>query len=386
MWIDVGNLIRQHLPDKNGNTLPEDLTTGSCEIRDLTNHAIGTLFEGKIMYDTTYGHVTYGCGVCCGYRTVLFWWDPLDISFLGTSDNGVNAFDTCSNAEDDVSELFYGHWTTANSSIATADFYGTHTGQGVGSTTTSTWGTLQQWKPHSFNCPDTVFHPGGGDNVTPTVTIGNFSQNPILQGSTATVTVTVNPAATIALAITTSASGSATFDSQGGSTTKVISGTTTVTIYGAAASSSTGDLLLTASYSGTALTYGSFSVTSGVCTLTNESDTGSGIKACPSTVTLQSTYTVQQYCPTCQVQCTSVHTDGTWTPTSGCSAVTQHLGNTLTGNEVTKATGTFSPTDCNWHYAYFVTTVRNAQNVVTNNTGASIGLKCTASPSGNPCP
>jgi hypothetical protein len=23
MWIDVGNLIRQHLPDKNGNTLPE---------------------------------------------------------------------------------------------------------------------------------------------------------------------------------------------------------------------------------------------------------------------------------------------------------------------------------------------------------------------------
>ncbi len=172
MWIDVGKLIREHTPDKNGNVLPQDLAFGSYDIRDLTNKGVGTLFEGKIMYDTTYGHVTYGCGVCCGYRTVLFWWDPLDISFLGTSDNGVNAFDTCSNAEDDVSELFYGHWTTANSSIATADFYGTHTGQGVGSTTTSTWGTLQQWKPHSFNCPDTVFHPGGGDNVSLGFTVG----------------------------------------------------------------------------------------------------------------------------------------------------------------------------------------------------------------------
>jgi hypothetical protein len=210
MWIDVGKLIREHTPDKNGNVLPQDLAFGSYDIRDLTNKGVGTLFEGKIMYDTTYGHVTYGCGVCCGYRTVLFWWDPLDISFLGTSDNGVNAFDTCSNAEDDVSELFYGNWTTANSSIATADFYGTHTGQGVGSTTTSTWGTLQQWKPHSFNCPDTVFHPGGGDNVTPRIDSISPSQGPVGQ-TTKSVTIkgggfgtnpTVNAGSNITVTIT----------------------------------------------------------------------------------------------------------------------------------------------------------------------------------------
>ena len=62
MWIDVGKLIREHLPDKNGKTLPADLTSGSYEFRDLTDIAIGSLFEGKLIYDKTYGHVTYGCG------------------------------------------------------------------------------------------------------------------------------------------------------------------------------------------------------------------------------------------------------------------------------------------------------------------------------------
>lgn len=68
MWIDIGKLIRENVADKNGKTLPQDLTYGSYDIRDLGNKGIGALFEGKIMYDTTYGHVTYGCGVCCGYK------------------------------------------------------------------------------------------------------------------------------------------------------------------------------------------------------------------------------------------------------------------------------------------------------------------------------
>jgi hypothetical protein len=67
-WIDVGKLIREHVADKNGRTLPQDLTFGSYDIRDLGSRGIGALFEGKIMYDTTYGHVTYGCGVCCAYQ------------------------------------------------------------------------------------------------------------------------------------------------------------------------------------------------------------------------------------------------------------------------------------------------------------------------------
>jgi hypothetical protein len=68
MWIDVGKLIREHVPDKNGKTLPEDLTSGSYEIRDLTGSGLGTLFEGKITYDKTYGHAAYGCATCCDFQ------------------------------------------------------------------------------------------------------------------------------------------------------------------------------------------------------------------------------------------------------------------------------------------------------------------------------
>jgi hypothetical protein len=56
MWVNIGQLIREHVPDKNGKTLPVDLTMGSYEIRDLTNSHVGTLFEGKIIYDKTYGN------------------------------------------------------------------------------------------------------------------------------------------------------------------------------------------------------------------------------------------------------------------------------------------------------------------------------------------
>ncbi len=47
MWIDVGKLIREQVPDKNGNVLPNTLTSGSYQFRDLTNKAIGSLFEGR---------------------------------------------------------------------------------------------------------------------------------------------------------------------------------------------------------------------------------------------------------------------------------------------------------------------------------------------------
>jgi hypothetical protein len=57
MWIDLGKLIREHVPDKNGKPLPPDLSSGSYEFRDLTNTGAGTLFEGKVIYDKTYGHV-----------------------------------------------------------------------------------------------------------------------------------------------------------------------------------------------------------------------------------------------------------------------------------------------------------------------------------------
>ena len=170
MWMDVGKLIGEHLPDKNGKTLPADLTSGSYEFRDLANTGVGTLFEGKVIYDKTYGHVTYGCAACCGYKlnSVLVWFDPLGVPFQGLGYDGVNATDSCSLQNFDVSDSFYGGWSTANTSVATVDHYGTHTGVSVGSTTSSTYGDLQMFLK-SWNCPIQRESPGGGANVKPTI-------------------------------------------------------------------------------------------------------------------------------------------------------------------------------------------------------------------------
>lgn len=166
MWIDVGKLIREHVRDKNGKVLPESLTSGSYEIRDLTHNGIGTLFEGKVIYDKTYGHVAYGCGVCCGYKTpsTLTWYNPLGLPVPGTGDDGVNATDSCSLQNVDVSDSFYGGWSTANTSIATVDYYGTHSGVAAGSTTSSTWGDLQVFY-RTWSCPINTLGPGGASNV-----------------------------------------------------------------------------------------------------------------------------------------------------------------------------------------------------------------------------
>ena len=169
MWVDVGKLIREHVPDKNGKTLPADLTSGSYEFRDLTNKFIGTLFEGKVIYDKTYGHATYGCGSCCGYVGTKLWYDPLGVPLSLTSYQGVYGHDKCGLLWEDISDAFYSNWSTANTSIATADYYGTHTGHSVGSTTSSTNGQFQGWLRLN-DCPIVGSAPSGGANVAPVIT------------------------------------------------------------------------------------------------------------------------------------------------------------------------------------------------------------------------
>jgi hypothetical protein len=168
MWIDVGKLIREHVPDKNGTTLPANLSFGSYEIRDLTSKGAGSLFEGKVIYDKMYGHVTYGCAACCGYGlNPLFWYDPLGLPFGFPTDQGVDAADWCAGgALADVSDSFYNNWSTANPAIATVNAIGTHTGIAVGSTTSYTFGFLNN-NDSRLKCPLQQKHPTGGDNVGP---------------------------------------------------------------------------------------------------------------------------------------------------------------------------------------------------------------------------
>jgi hypothetical protein len=170
MWMDIGKLIRENVPDKTGKTLPSDLTTGSYEFRDLTNKGVGSLFEGKIIYDKTYGHVTYGCALCCGWSIPTpLWYDPISVIITSFQDDGVYAWYPCENQYDDVSTAFYNGWSSGAPSVVTVDSYGTHHGVAVGSTTSQTFGVLQSNNVHLM-CPTHGYTPSGSANVQPCAT------------------------------------------------------------------------------------------------------------------------------------------------------------------------------------------------------------------------
>ena len=126
----------------------------------------GSLFEGKLTYDTTYGHVTYGCANCCGYYTPSLTFNPLGIPFGGGSGNGVGAYSSCGGGLLNVSSSFYNNWSTAAPSIATVNATGYHTAVQMGSTTSATSGNLPLGGQR-FSCPLHNFGPTGGDNVGP---------------------------------------------------------------------------------------------------------------------------------------------------------------------------------------------------------------------------
>ena len=166
MWIDVGKLISGHAPDKSGNVLPDGLATGSYEAHDLTHRGAGTLFEGKVIYDKTYGHAAYGCALCCGWGRPYLVYDPLALAMGYPLPDFVYAPDECQNGlDDDVSDAFYGSWMTGSTSIATVDYYGTHTGVAQGSTTTQAYGCLNN-NDDFRNCPLLCYRPSGPVNVT----------------------------------------------------------------------------------------------------------------------------------------------------------------------------------------------------------------------------
>lgn len=227
MWIDVGQLIRNQVPDKNGVVLPAALSMGSYEIRQLGHRGPGTLFEGKVVYDKKYGSVTYGCGACCGYRAEFeFDFNPLPIPIDDEEDQGVEGFDVCTAQWVDLTGDFDNSWSTANHSIATVNAYGVHKGVAIGSTTTAASAEEQVWNVRE-DCPVEPVYPGGNDNVNPSVSFSGPSN--VALGQTATFTATVNPSDN-STAISLSISGGASIVSPTGtftsSTSVVVKGVT----------------------------------------------------------------------------------------------------------------------------------------------------------------
>ena len=150
MLVDFGRLIRDRVPDKAGHLLPADLTSGAYRVRDLTNKTVGSLYEGKVIVEKTYGHAAYGCAVCCGYTGAGF--NP--VGFDGPvgidSPQDVTSFDACSDQLVDITGDMYG-WASSNTSVATLPNPTLHT-VGPGTATGSAEVTLQIFSIKE-NCP-----------------------------------------------------------------------------------------------------------------------------------------------------------------------------------------------------------------------------------------
>jgi hypothetical protein len=117
-WINMAELIRGQIPDAKGAKFPAELTTGSYDVRQPGGAGYPSLLENKIIVDRTYGHLAYGCALCCGYTGTSFNPD----AFTGTVGSGTNdliwAQDACDQWQDDVTSVSTS-WNSDNPPVAT---------------------------------------------------------------------------------------------------------------------------------------------------------------------------------------------------------------------------------------------------------------------------
>ncbi len=197
LWLNLGDIIRNGVPDTKGKTFPADLTWGTYDIREPNRNNDPSLFEGKIIVDKTYGHLAYGCTTCCGDGYPWIQADPETLPVLAQDTLGVWATNSCTGYDDNLTGLFSG-WDTNNHAVATMSSTRI-TGVGAGSTTDFSSGTFNYNNGVSRYCSPKGYTPQGHANVNPTVTISGPSNIPMLkpgyQGSDSiSLTATGNPA------------------------------------------------------------------------------------------------------------------------------------------------------------------------------------------------
>jgi hypothetical protein len=141
--------------------------TGSYELRDLDHALVGSLYEGKLVIDKTYGHAAYGCGACCGYYGTKLTPYPFSGPPGINNSDVIQATEQCGGYVDDVTDGGY-NWNSSNTAVATLPNPTLHT-VAVGSATGKATVQLQSDKPPS--CPGLTYYPTQPVTVTPTVAI-----------------------------------------------------------------------------------------------------------------------------------------------------------------------------------------------------------------------
>ena len=169
LWIDVGDLKQRQMPDEKGNVIPLFVTSGTYEIEDMSDANLGSLFEGKLTVDKTFGHAAYGCASCCGDD--LGWLDPNPLATAvgaGAQDDlwGTNA---CTGLFDLRTSTSFS-WSSSNTGVATMG-PGKGWVNGISAGTSNVTGYFQSRLDDGFGSCKFQNVPGGGvGNVKPKIT------------------------------------------------------------------------------------------------------------------------------------------------------------------------------------------------------------------------
>jgi hypothetical protein len=156
LWLDVGQVIHDQVPDSDGRSLPPDTMTGSYELRDLDHATVAQLYEGKLIIDKTYGHASYGCGTCCGDGVPTLLPNPFGGPPGIDNTDVMQSLEQCTGDLIDLADDAY-NWNSTNTAVATLPTKVLHT-VAVGSATGS--GTLYVQADHPApRCPMAYYSP-----------------------------------------------------------------------------------------------------------------------------------------------------------------------------------------------------------------------------------
>lgn len=156
LWLDVGNLIHNQIPDADGQTIPPDTMNGSYELRDVDHPLVGQLYEGKLVVDKTYGHAAYGCGTCCGYTIPRLLPDPFSGPPGIDNTEVMDTTEQCGGDTVDIAGDAYA-WNSTNTAVATLPTMVLHTvAPGVASGRAKV--TVQNTHP-APRCPQVTYEP-----------------------------------------------------------------------------------------------------------------------------------------------------------------------------------------------------------------------------------
>ncbi len=136
-WIDVGQIKQNQVPDARGRVFPITATSGTYEIEDMNDSYVGSLYEGKLTVDKTFGHAAYGCAVCCTKSPIWIEPYPLFLGVGGTTQCQLYATDSCTGGTVETNGGA-ATWSSTAPSVATINTNALVAGVAFGSSTIKT--------------------------------------------------------------------------------------------------------------------------------------------------------------------------------------------------------------------------------------------------------